>query len=148
VHEKQNLFMNLRHQAYSAPGVPSGDYDDEDYKDVFYPSHQNVELAMAAQVRTAFERAGYHVWHWAKADTHPVWILRARRKLAPRVGDNVQFTKHIMSVLKGAGISGRKGDITIDRNGDAILVAFAWPLRVRVWTFDENSGWAPDPLAA
>src|SRR5690242_20184493 len=106
----------LRHQGYTAPSVPMG-YDDEDYKDVFYPSHQNPELAMAAQVRTAFEGAGYRVWHWAKADTHPVWILRARRKSAPRFRDDVQFTKHITNVLKGAGISGRKDDITIDRNG-------------------------------
>ena len=118
-----------------------------DAKDVYFSDDPTCELEMAQKVPAAFENAGYKIRTWGKAETHPVWILSARRKSAPRFADTAKFAAHVIEVLKSAGVRARKADVTIDRRGDTIRVWFLWPLAVRAWRFDEEVGWAPDPFA-
>jgi hypothetical protein len=122
-------------------------WDALDAKDVYFTVDQTCELDFAATVPVAFEKAGYKIRTWGKADTHPCWILRARRKSAPRFADNAQFAAHVIEVLRSAGVHARKADVTIGRNGDTIQVSFLWPLAVRVWRYDEGVGWSPDYYA-
>ena len=138
------LRQPVRHQGVEAS------ITDEDRcwaKEVAFPLDATGEITMAAEVPLAFERAGYKVQVWGKSASHPCWILRARRKSAPRLTDRAQLMTHLIEVLRSAGVRARKADLTIDRRGDTILVSFLWPLAVRAWRFDEGLGWEPDPFA-
>jgi len=140
--------LSADHQLRAGPQTFALEWqEDADYcdaKDVFYPSFLNEEAAMSAQVPLAFERAGYTIRAWRKADTHPHWSLSARRKTAPKFDNNTQFVAHVIEILKSAGIRARKADVTIDKRGEAIQVSFLWPLGVRRWRFNEKTGWEPD----
>jgi hypothetical protein len=97
-------------------------------KDLYHLDDPDGEIAMSVQVPLAFENAGYAIRQWAKADYHPVWVLRARRKFAPRFGTDAEFFQHALQVLEGADVRARKSELTAQRSGDRILVAFIWPL--------------------
>src|SRR3569833_3140422 len=102
-------------------------WDSQDAKDVFGIDAPDTESAMATQVPGAFKDAGYKITEWGKAETHPVWVLRARRKSAPRFKGGVEFVHHVIQVLRSAGVVAGKSDFTADCKGDGILVAFQWP---------------------
>lgn len=123
-------------------------WDALDAKSVYFTSDPTGELEMQQRVPAAFETAGYRVKAWGKADSHPCWILRARRASAPRFANGAQLTNHLIEVLRSAGVRARKADLNIDRRGDTILVSFLWPLAVRAWRFDEGLGWEPDQIVA
>jgi hypothetical protein len=137
------------HSPISAQRRAEDDYWDAlDAKAVFYPADGSGELAMSLRIPSAFENAGYQIRQWGRAEFHPVWVLRARNKTAPRFGKrDPQFIQHVLQILRSADVNARKADLVVDRTGDRILVSFLWPLAVRAWRFDEEHGWAPDPFA-
>jgi hypothetical protein len=133
--------------ALSASNNLDDDYWDAlDAKDVYFIDDSARELEITQKVPAAFEKAGYEICTWSKASTHPVWILNARRKSAPRFADYPQFIKHVIDVLRSASVRARRAEVTVGRNGDTIIVSLLWPLGVRAWRFDESSGWEPDPF--
>jgi hypothetical protein len=140
--------MSIDH-AVAAPNTRDNRFFDSlDAKDIYYLNDPTGELEMAEKVPSAFQKAGYKVRTWAKFASHPVWLFRGLRESAPRFADDAQFVAHVIEVLKSAGVRARKADVTIDRRGDTIRVWFLWPVAVRAWRYDEELGWAPDPLAS
>jgi hypothetical protein len=118
-------------------------WDALDAKSVYFTNDPWGELEMQQRLPAAFEAAGYKIESWGRSDTHPCWILRARRRSALRFADKAQLVTHVIELLRSAGIRARKADVTVDKRGDTILVAFVWPMAGRDWRFDEGLGWAP-----
>src|SRR5690349_20918811 len=124
--------MKRLHQEYPVPGVSCLDFDNEDFKDVFYPSDRTGELAMAVRVPSAFKSAGYKIRQWGKAK-YSWWILHARRQTAPRFHSRheTQFIDHVLHVLRAADVQARKEDLVTHLDGDRIMVSFLWPLHAK-----------------
>jgi len=104
------------------------DFDSEPgyYTDVYYPDQLPGEAETAYRLRVTFTSEGYATKTILAASTHPVWVIHARRKDAPRIVEHRLFFRHIQNLLRGAGFNLRGDELTIDRKGDSILVAFQW----------------------
>ncbi|MGO8837582.1 MAG: hypothetical protein ACLQAH_05350 [Limisphaerales bacterium] len=104
------------------------DFDDEPgyYCDVFYPDLLPGEAETAYRLRVTFTSEGYSTKTILAAATHPVWVIQARRKDAPQIVDHRLLFRHIQNLLRRAGFHLREDELTIDRKGDSILVAFQW----------------------
>src|SRR4051794_38298030 len=121
----------MENTATDHPLPASNSYDDHfwdalDAKDVYFTNDPTGELEMEQNVPPAFENAGYRIRTWGKASTHPLWILHAYRRSAPRFANNAQLTTHVIEVLRSAGVRARRGEVTVDRRGDTIIVSFLW----------------------
>lgn len=104
------------------------DFDDVPgyYSDVYYPDLLPDESETAYRLRVTFTSEGYATKTILAAATHPVWVIRARRKDAPRIVDHRLFFRHIQELLSRAGFFLGRDELTIDRKGDSILIAFQW----------------------
>lgn len=104
------------------------DFDDEPgyYNDVYCPDLLPGEAETAYRLRITFTSEGYETKTILAAATHPVWVIRAKRKDAPRIVDQRLLFRHIQKLLRGAGFDLCRDELTIDRKGDFVLVAFLW----------------------
>ena len=104
------------------------DFDDEPgyYSDVYYPDLLPDESETAYRLRVAFTSEGYATKTILAASTHPVWVIHAKRKDAPRIVDHRLFFKHIQNLLRGAGFQLRRDELSVSQDKCGILVAFQW----------------------
>jgi hypothetical protein len=102
------------------------DFDDESgfYSDVYYPDLLPGESETAYCMRITLQSHGYATGTILAAETHPVWVIRVKRKEAPRIADQRLFARHIQELLQEAGFRLNRSELTIDRQGDAILITF------------------------
>lgn len=105
------------------------DFDVEDFKDLYWPDVGTLpgEPRCAFGLRCAFTSAGYKVRKVEEAETHPVLIIRAVRNDARRITDQRLFYRHVRDILRDAGFRLRRGELTVARTGNRILLAFRWP---------------------
>lgn len=105
--------------------VPNSDYQTEEYKEVY-------QLTGAAgqfqKIQSAFVDAGFSI---LKAELSPhrpvaVVVLRLDGRAVPRFSHEPEFRDHILQILNGVPIWFNEADVTIERSGDRILVAFLW----------------------
>lgn len=79
------------------------------------------------RVEMAFEAAGYAIRN-IEASPHrpPVAIFRMIRRNTPRYNSDVEFHQHALRILESAGIRIEKADLTTQKTGNQVLVAFLW----------------------
>jgi hypothetical protein len=106
--------------------TPDFDDDPNFYKDVYDCDWRVCESEIAYRLRVMFTSNGYAPKTVQAAPTHPIWIICAKRKDAPRIADNRLFFKHIQKLLRDTGFRLRKDEMTVDQKGDNILVSFIW----------------------
>jgi hypothetical protein len=110
--------------------IPSADdheeWDRDDAADVYYPDTQQGENEITCMLRLAFEIHGYVVRDIREAPTHPVMIIHALRRNAPRMSDPRLFFRHIRGLLREAGIPLRRDELTANQTGDRIMIALLW----------------------
>lgn len=94
------------------------------FKDLYFTTVLPGESVTEALIRHHFQRAGYKVWRFEFAPTHPVIILKIIRTSAPPIEDDRQFFRHIREILKQAGYFLKKDELTVNRERKRVLVAF------------------------
>jgi hypothetical protein len=106
--------------------TPDFDDDADFYKEVYDCDWRVCESEIAYRLRVMFTSNGYAPKTIQAAPTHPIWIIRAKRKDAPRIADNRLFFKHIQKLLRDTGFRLRKDELNVTQERDSILVTFIW----------------------
>lgn len=105
--------------------------DEIDCKDVYFPDDPTGELAIRAQLKSAFEWAGFRVTRAEKpSEHHPVWLIRCQlnRRFAP----HRELRDHVWKILRDTGVRLRKTEVTVTCAGSQIQVNFVWTQKTRV----------------
>jgi hypothetical protein len=98
--------------------------EEEDYKDIYFPDDLTGEVFLQVHAKWAFEAAGYCIQRAAKAETHPIFIIRLIRATAPKIEHEAQLFQHVRQLLREHCITIHRYDLSVSRTGDRILVAF------------------------
>jgi len=118
----------------TAPNAALSFDDDDDIRDVYWPNFDPLpgETSVAFRLRFTFTCAGYRTTRIEDVKMPPVLVVRAVRKDARRMTNHRLFYRHIRELLRQAGFHLRRNELTVDQNGDRILVAF------------QSAKWAPN----
>ncbi len=123
-----DLRMNLTLSPEVEVAAPNAelDFGDNDLKDIYWPDFDPLsgETPVAFKLRFTFTCAGYRTTRIEEVATHPVVVIRTVQPDTGRIANHQLLLQHVRDMLCQAGFHPKRDELTVDRSGHRLLIAF------------------------